>query len=154
SRLADGALAVLRREGRPTSVALVSQALREEHGFEELSEFVLAQVMREDERFTHLGRGTFVPAESGEERVLHVSEILCDVLRAAGGPMRYADLRRQVQERRRVSDGAISATLVGRDTFVRVARGVFDLAERHPYDDAERGRIARDARAYLATRNG
>ncbi len=155
ARLADRALEVLRREGRPTSVALVSQALRDEGDQDDdLSEFVLALVMRDDPRFSHLGRGTFVPAECGGERVLHVSEILGEILEEAGGPMRYADLRTRVQERRRVSDGAISATLVGRDTFVRVARGVFDLAARYPYDDGARERLAREARARLASAEG
>ena len=152
--LAVNALATLQREGRPTSVSLVSQALRAEPRFHELSEFVLAQVMREDARFTNLGRGTFVPAGADAPKILHVSEILVEVLERANGPQEYAELRRQVQAVRRVSDGAISATLVGRDTFVRVARGVFDLASRHPFDAAERRRIAAGARRELATRGG
>lgn len=153
-QLVARALEVLRGEGRPMSVALVSQVVRSEPGFDELSEFVLAQIMRDDARFTHLGRGTFVPEESDAERVLHVSEILHDILETAGTSMTYADLRRSVQARRRVSDGAISATLVGRDIFVRVSRGVFDLAARYPFDEAERARIATETRRILTGRAG
>jgi len=141
--LADRAHALLQEAGRPTSVALVGSELRNEARFRDLNEFVIAAVLREDDRFRHLGRGTFVPAGSSDHSVRHVSEILEDVLRQNNGPLTYAELRQRVQDRRQVSDGAISATLVGRNTFLRIARGVFDLAERYPYDDRVRSDFAR-----------
>lgn len=147
--IADDALALLRDSGRPTSVALIGARLREQRRFEELNEFVLAALLREDERFCHLGRGSFVPVESRATDVEHVSEILVDVLRSHGGSMTYAELRRRVQHRRQVSDGAISATLVGRDLFLRVERGCFDLAERYPFDEESRARIAERTRFLL-----
>ncbi|MBI4879686.1 MAG: hypothetical protein HY812_08520 [Planctomycetes bacterium] len=152
--LADAALQLLKDSGRPTSVALLGAALRARSQFAGVSEFVLAAVLREDERFAHLGRGTFAPAGSRATAVQHVSEILESILSAAGGPLSYSELKRRVQERRQVSDGAISATLVGRGTFLRVARGMFDLAERYPFDGAARERIARQARERIAAAGG
>lgn len=152
--LAGAALELIRAAGRPMSVALLCGMLRGRATLPQVSEFVLARLLREDERFTHLGRGTFVPRESSQTSVQHVSEILESILREHGGPLCYAELRRRVQLLRRVSDGAISATLVGRGAFVRVARGEFDLAERHPFGDAARARLALDARAALEAKGG
>lgn len=146
ARVAEHAFALLSGSKRPTSVALLSAELRRQPGMEGVSEFVLAAVLRRDARFHHIGRGTFVTQDRSDTDVHHVSEILETILREAGGPLSYAELRRRVQERRSVSDGAISATLVGRRTFLRVARGRFDLAERYPFDDACRQAIAAAAR--------
>ncbi|MFH0944550.1 MAG: DNA-directed RNA polymerase subunit alpha C-terminal domain-containing protein [Planctomycetota bacterium] len=143
--LTNRALEVLTRMKRPSSVALLGAELRNDERFASVSEFVLATVLRADQRFTHLGRGTFVPAGSGNTAVRHVSEILKSILEKNGGPMTYADLRCGVQEQRRVSDGAISATLVGRKTFLRVARGLFNLASRYPFDAARRKRLAEES---------
>jgi len=148
-KIADASLQRLRATGRPTSVALIGAQLREEPAFEGVNEFVLAAILRDDKRFSHLGRGSFVPADSRATDVEHVSEILVDVLKTHGGPMTYAELRAQVQERRQVSDGAISATLVGRELFLRVERGCFDLAERYPFDESARKKIAERSRFIL-----
>lgn len=147
--LATRALALLNQAARPSSVALLGAELRRDPRFPGVSEFVLAAVLREDPRFKHLGRGTFVPAGSSETNVGHVSEILEEILTGAAGPLSYAELRQRVQQRRQVSDGAISATLVGRSTFLRVARGQFDLAERYPFDAERRRLIARDATDWI-----
>jgi hypothetical protein len=152
--LTTRALKVLQEMKRPSSVALLGAELRREARFSGVNEFVLAAVLREDPRFTHLGRGTFVPEGSGRTSVVHVSEILREILRQSGGPLTYAELRRRVQAQRHVSDGAISATLVGRKLFLRVARGVFDLADRHPFDDRARKRIAEEAGRLLDASGG
>ena len=143
--LTKRALEILTQMKRPSSVALLGAELRNDVRFAAVSEFVLAAVLRVDQRFTHLGRGTFVPAGSSSTSVRRVSEILQTILEENGGPLSYADLRHKVQEQRRVSDGAISATLVGRETFLRVARGRFDLASRYPFDEACRKRIAEES---------
>ncbi len=153
-QMAARAMMVLRAAHRPTSVALIVADLKKDGLDAAITEFVLAAVLRDDDRFRHLGRGTFVPAAEGDKQVHHVSEILESVLTESGGPLTYAELRRRVQERRKVSDGAISATLVGRRTFLRVARGKFDLASRHPYDDSERIRIAQEARTKVDEAGG
>ncbi len=140
--LMERAHAFLKSTGRPTSVALLASEARGEARFAKITEFVLATLLRGDARFRHLGRGTFVLAGNAERSVSHVSEILEAVLTRAGGPLSYAELKRRVREQRHVSDGAISATLVGRGTFLRIARGMFDLASRYPFDDAVRARVA------------
>lgn len=153
-RVARLAQQKLEESGRPTSVALLHRALTTDPSLAETSEFVVAKVLREDRRFRHLGRGSFGLASRDQENVAHVSDLLKDILEEAGGPLSYAELRKRVQERRRVSDGAISATLVGRDTFLRVARGWFDLASRHPLDETARRKIGDAARDHLAAHGG
>lgn len=149
ARIAELAEQRLFESARPTSVALIHRSLQSDPELADSSEFVVAKVLREDARFRHLGRGSFALSAGGEESVTHVSDLLKEILEQAGTPLSYAELRRRVQERRRVSDGAISATLVGRDIFLRVARGWFDLATRHPLDEAQRRAIAEGARVHL-----
>lgn len=148
-RLADRAHEILAESGRPTSVALLAGRLQSEGMSGALSEFVLAGILRADARFRHLGRGTFAIG-GGDGQIAHISAMLESILDEAGGPLTYAELRQRVQARRQVSDGAISATLVGRDTFLRVSRGVFDLASRHPFDASRRAQLAELARRRLA----
>lgn len=154
AELATRSRAILLEAGRPTSVALIAGELARDPRFEQLSEFALAAILRDDAGFRHLGRGTFVVAEDTERSVLHVSEMLERFLLDAGGPLSYAELRRLVRERRQVSDGAISATLVGRDTFIRVERGLFDLAQRHPFGPSVRAALVKAAKTLLEAEGG
>ncbi len=154
AKIAERAAVRLSESGRPTSVSLLHQILVEEKELSEVSEFVVAAVMREDARFRHLGRGTFALADMGNGNLAHVSDLLEKILLAHDGPLAYSDLRKRVQEQRRVSDGAISATLVGRETFLRVARGWFDLASRYPLSDDARLRLAGGIRTSLFASHG
>lgn len=146
----------LEESGRPTSVAVLHQSLIGEPGLEDVSEFVVSIVLRNDAHFTQLGRGSFglANANGSTSAVAHVSDLLVAILEEAGCPLSYAELRKRVQDRRRVSDGAISATLVGRDLFLRVARGCFDLASRHPITEEQRAALASSAKELVERRGG
>jgi DNA-directed RNA polymerase alpha subunit len=147
--------AVLLETSRPTSVALLQRAAAAaDPSLAGVSEYAFATVLRSAPAFRHLGRGTFVLAAAAPSSVAHVSDLLVAILEEECAPLAYAELRRRVHEKRRVSDGAISATLVGHAAFVRIARGRFDLASRWPLDDAARRAIAASCRATLASRSG
>jgi hypothetical protein len=107
----------------------------------------LAALLRERSSLRYLGRMVFAAAEGDSPR-LDMMDIVREVLRSAGGPLRGATLLERVRERRGI--GTYSSMIIfGR--LVEVARGVWGLPERDvPLCASEHKRLVDDALAALA----
>jgi hypothetical protein len=107
----------------------------------------LAVLLRERSSLRYLGRMVFTASESESPR-LDMMDIVREVLRSAGGPLRAAALLDRVRERRGI--GTFSSMIIfGR--LVEVARGVWGLPERDvPLSASERKKLADDASAVVA----
>lgn len=80
-----------------------------------------------DDRFVLIGRGIYALDEWGF-KAGSVSDVITEVLRENGAPMKREDIIQKVLERRQVREATIMLNLQNKPEFVRVDRGSYTLA--------------------------
>lgn len=81
-----------------------------------------------DKRFVLIGRGIYALKEWGYEKGT-VSDVIADVLRAAGEPLHRDEIVKRVLKSRFVKETTILLNLQGKPQFKRVAKATYTLAE-------------------------
>src|SRR4051812_7274275 len=81
-----------------------------------------------DKRFVLIGRGIYALKEWGYEKGT-VADIITDVLKAAGEPLRRDEIVKRVLKSRFVKETTILLNLQGKPQFKRVAKATYALAE-------------------------
>src|SRR5581483_8672142 len=81
-----------------------------------------------DDRFVLIGRGIYALKEWGYQRGT-VSDIITDVLRAAGEPLHRDEIVKRVLKNRYVKETTILLNLQGKPQFKRIAKATYALVE-------------------------
>jgi hypothetical protein len=82
-----------------------------------------------DSRFVLVGRGIYALSSWGYAPGV-VSDVVKEVLKQAGRPMKIGDIVDEVLKRRQVKRNTIIANLQDRSLFTKVAKATYDLANR------------------------
>lgn len=81
-----------------------------------------------DPRFVLIGRGIYALAEWGYKSG-NISEVITEVLREAGKPLRRSEIVTQVLKQRQVREATILLNLQNKPQFIRVAKGQYTVDE-------------------------
>lgn len=111
---ARDSLRLLRREGRPVSTREIIQRCRFSW-VASMNAYVLAQILRDDKRFTDLGRLNFALSSWGVKRRPLLKALVVEILERTGRPMLSSEILKELQQRRSVHSSSLSNALYRND---------------------------------------
>jgi hypothetical protein len=124
----DKAYLVMKHHGKPEHYSVITELINKQ-GLDKRTAYkeTVHNKLIKDDRFVLVGRGIYALTEWGYKPGV-VSDILTEVLKAAGSPLGRDEIIDQVMKRRMVKKNTILVGLSNRKLFKKVGKNLYDLA--------------------------
>jgi len=129
-RMSDKIYLVLQKEGKPLHFTEIAKRI-DEIGFDgkKANPATIHNELILDNKYVLIGRGIYALAEWGYKPGV-VSDVIEDVLREAGEPLKREEIIKRLMDRRLVKRSTVILSLTNKKRFKRVEGGKYYLADK------------------------